>query len=93
MEPSESKSEIISNWVPVIEILSDTDRGLIAARFINTFEANPHSMSGVLVTLLDRFIDAIPEQRQSEVEERIVELFNAARKERFKYINVEKYDG
>ena len=93
MEPSESKSEVPPQWETIIEILLDNTRGLVATRFPKTFEANPIQMSGILVSVLDRLIDKIPEQRQTEIEERIIELFNAARKERFKYINVEKYDG
>ncbi len=82
-----------NNWKPVVEILVDDDRGFVASRAIQPFDATPSKIAGMLISMLDMFISAIPEQEQIECEQTIVTIFNEGLDKRFKYLDKEKYDG
>jgi hypothetical protein len=81
-----------SNWKSVVEILIDDDRGFVASRPIQPFDATPSKIAGMLISMLDMFVSAIPEQEQIECEQQIVSIFNNGLEERFKYLDREKYD-
>jgi hypothetical protein len=80
-----------NNWKPVVEILVDEDRGLVASRVVQSFDATPSKIAGMLISMLDMFVSKVSEQDQAEFEQTIVTIFNEGLEERFKYLDKEKY--
>ena len=45
-----------NNWEPVVEILVDEDRGFVASRVVQSFDATPSKIAGMLISMLDMFV-------------------------------------
>lgn len=80
------------NWQPIIVVYQDETLGRIGSRIVESFDAKPDTIAGILINILDMLIDKIPEQDQIAMEEAILEVFNEGLQERHNYSGKEPFD-
>lgn len=80
------------NWQPIITVYLDEALGRVGSRIIESFDASPSIIAGILINVLDALIDKVPEQDQVAMEEAVLEILKDGFSERHNFSDKELFN-
>lgn len=80
----------MQDWRHIISIYHDDDQR-VGTRLVESFNADPKVVSGILVNVFDALIDKIPEQHQNKFEKTALDMFTYAVAQRHNYTGKENF--
>jgi hypothetical protein len=79
----------IQDWTHVISIYLDEQKGRVGTRIVESFDATPKGVAGILINILDTLTDKVADSDQIAFEQEILAIFNAGVSERYDHIGKE----